>query len=103
MANFPPFWTFNLTFSREKMYMINPLPKNTNTLLKELLIKGTLKRGDVNKIIGTKQTVSSELIKELLNRNYIQSDTPRGDIRIKFNTHFAMKIFPELMPDIESL
>jgi len=87
-------------FSREKMYKIDPLPKHTNTLLKELLIKGTLKRGDVHKVIGSKQTLASELIKELLKRNYIQSDTPRGDIRIKFNAHFAMKIFPELIPDI---
>jgi Fic family protein len=88
-------------FSKKKMYRIEPLPKNTDRLLKELLIKGTIKRGEVEKIIGTKQTAASKLMKELLEKNYIQSDSPRGDIRIKFNAHFAMKIFPELMPDIE--
>jgi hypothetical protein len=84
------------------MYRIEPLPKHTDRLLKELLIKGSLRRGDVEKIIGTKQTVASTLIKELIQRDYIQSDTARGDIRIKFNAHFSMKIFPELMPDIET-
>lgn len=88
-------------FSRAKMYNIEPLPKHADRLLKELLIKGSIKRGEVEKVIGTKQTVASEHIKELLKRDYIQSDSPRGDIRIKFNAHFAMKIFPELIPDIE--
>lgn len=83
------------------MYRIDPLPKHTDRLLKELLIKGTIKRGEVEKIIGTKQTVASTLVKDLIQRDYIQSDTPRGDIRIKFNAHFAMKIFPELIPDME--
>ena len=89
-------------FAKKKMYRIEPLPKHTDRLLKELLIKGSLKRGDVEKIIGTKQTVASTLIKELIQRDYIQSDSARGDIRIKFNAHFSMKIFPELMPDIET-
>lgn len=89
-------------FAKRKMYKIVPLPKHTDRLLKELLIKGSVRRGDVEKIIGTKQTVASTLIKELIQRDYIQSDTVRGDIRIKFNAHFSMKIFPELMPDIET-
>lgn len=89
-------------FAKKKMYRIEPLPKHTDRLLKELLIKGSVRRGNVEKIIGTKQTVASTLIKELIQRDYIQSDTARGDIRIKFNAHFSMKIFPELMPDIET-
>jgi len=89
-------------FSRANMYNIEPLPKHSHRLLQELLIKGSIKRGEVEKVIGTKQTVASEHIKELLKREYIQSDSPRGDIRIKFNAHFAMKIFPELIPDVES-
>lgn len=77
-----------------------PLPKHSATLLKELVIKGTIKRGEVQYIIGTKDRIASSLIKKLIERNYITSDTPRGDIRIKFNTHFAMKLFPELIPEI---
>ena len=87
--------------SQSKMYHNHkPLPKHSETLLKELIIKGSIKRGEVQKIIGTKDRVASSLIKELIERNYITSDTPRGDIRIKFNTHFAMKLFPELVPEI---
>jgi Fic family protein len=87
--------------SNQNMYNIEPLPKHSDKLLKELLIKGIVKRGDVQHIIGTKDRIASSLISELLKREYIRSDTPRGDIRIKFNAHFAMKIFPELIPDFD--
>ena len=33
--------------------------------------------------------------------NYLKSDEPRVKIRIKFNVHFAMRLFPELIPDVE--
>jgi len=79
-------------------YGIKPLPKHSEKLLKELLIKGEIKRGEVKNIIGTKNRIASSLIKELLEREYIKSDTPRGNIRLIFGTHFAMKIFPELIP-----
>lgn len=88
-------------FSQENMYNIKPLPKHSERLLKELLIKGIIKRREVQDIIGTKDRIASKLIKELIERDYIQSDTPRGDIRIKFNAHFAMKIFPELIPELK--
>lgn len=84
----------------KKMYTIEPLPKHSDTLLKALLVKGEVKRAEVQEIIGTKDRVASSLIKELIGREYIKSDTPRGNIRIKFNTYFAMKIFPELIPEV---
>ncbi len=89
-----------IKYSQDKMYTIKPLPKHSVILLKELLIKGSIKRGEVSTIINTGDRTASRLIKELLERNYIQSDTPRGNIRIKFNAHFAMEIFPELIPNI---
>lgn len=84
----------------KKMYNIEPLPKHSEKLLKALLVKGEVKRAEVQEIIGTKDRVASALIKELIEREYIKSDTPRGNIRIKFNTYFAMKIFPELIPEV---
>ncbi len=91
--------TFVQTASKS-MYNIEPLPKHTDKLLRALLIKGEVKRADVANIIGTKDRTASSLVKTLIQREYIRSDTPRGKIRIKFNTYFAMKIFPELMPEI---
>ena len=80
-----------------------PLPKYSNILLKELLVLGEMPRGDVSKLIGKKTTVSSTFINKLIKMNYLKSDGPRGKIRIKFNAHFAMRLFPELMPEIDQL
>jgi len=55
-------------------------------------------RGDVKNIIGTKDRIASSLIKDLIDMDYLKSDTPRGKIRINFNAHFATQLFPELIP-----
>ena len=34
----------------------------------------------------------------LLNMDFLESDTPKSPIRLKFNAHFASYIFPELIP-----
>lgn len=77
-----------------------PLPKNSEKVLKELLFKGEVSRGEVAQIIGKKDRTASQVISELIERKYIKSDTPKGKIRINFNAYFSMKIFPELFPEI---
>lgn len=85
---------------QQGMYNIEPLPKHSDKLLKELFIKGEIPRGEVQHIIGTKDRVASSLMKMLTQRKYIKSDTPRGNIKLNLNSHFASKIFPELVPDV---
>lgn len=79
------------------------LPKHSEILLKELLLRGEVERGDVGKIIGKQKTVASALIKELTELNMIYSDTPRGTIKLKFNSHFASYVFPNIFPILEEL
>ena len=75
------------------------LPKHSYSLLKELIIKGEIKRGEVQKVTGLKESASTKLIRELLKRGFIQSDTPKCEIRIKFSAKFAMRLFPDLIPE----
>lgn len=85
---------------QQGMYELEPLPKHSDKLLKELFIKGEIPRGKVQHIIGTKDRVASSLMKTLTERKFIKSDTPRGNIKLNLNSHFASKIFPELVPDV---
>ncbi len=78
---------------------IEPFPESTTIILKELLIKGEVTRGEVKKIIQKSDRTATTLIKALIEREYIQSDTPKGAIRIKFNTLFASYLMPNLIPD----
>ena len=85
--------------SEQNMMNISPLPKYSSMLFKELLIAGELQRGKVKDIIGKKERTASMLIKTLLNMDYLESDSPKGAIRLKFNAKFASYVFPELIPN----
>jgi Fic family protein len=81
------------------MIDIEPFPKYTSLLLKELLIKGEVARGEVKNIIHKSDRTATSLIKTLVDRDYIESDTPKSAIRIKFNAKFASYLMPNLIPE----
>lgn len=86
-------------FSQKNMYgESNVLPKYSELLLRALLVDGEIPRGKVKDIIGREAKTASTLIRKLIDLEYIESDTSKSPIRIKFNSFFASKIFPELIP-----
>ena len=84
--------------SKEGLFNTKPLPKYSELLFKELLMVGEVPRGKVMDIIYTKDRTATTLIKELIQMDFLESDTPKSAIRLKFNAHFASYIFPELIP-----
>ncbi len=84
--------------SREGLFNTKPLPKYSELLFNELLMIGEVPRGKVMDIIHTKERTATTLIKELTQMDFLESDTPKSAIRLKFNAHFASYIFPELIP-----
>jgi len=84
--------------SKEGLFSTKPLPKYSELLFKELLMVGEVARGKVMDIIHTKERTATTLIKELIQMDFLESDTPKSAIRLKFNAHFASYIFPELIP-----
>lgn len=90
-----------VALSRAGMYAVEPLPKYSEYLFKELLIRGELSRGEVKSVIGAGETTARNLVRKLLALEYLETDSPKGAIRLKFNSYFASKIFPDLIPDKE--
>lgn len=84
--------------SQEGMYR-DKLPKHSELILEKLLIQGESTRGEMEKVINKGRTTTSELIKKLIELEYIESNSPKGNIRLKFNSYFASKIFPDLIPE----
>lgn len=41
-----------------------------------------------------------KIVKELEKREYITSLKPQGPISIKFNSHFASEVIPEIFPKV---
>lgn len=87
-----------IALSKEGLIAGKSLPKYTEPLFKELLIAGEVPRGKVAAIIGTKERTARTLVKTLSEMDYLESDTPKGSIRLKFNAYFASYIFPDLIP-----
>ena len=83
--------------SQLEMYSEEPLPKYSEFLLKELLIRGEMPRGKVGHVIHASESTATKLIRKLTEMDFLESNTPKGAIRIKFNAHFTSEIFPGLM------
>jgi Fic family protein len=68
-------------------------PKHSELITKELLIRGEVARGDVKEIINREQRSATKLIKDLMDLEYIKSDSPKGNIRLNFPLEIADIIF----------
>ena len=80
---------------------IDPLPKHSEKVFKYLLLSGECSRGKVPEIIGMKERTASRLISELLKRDFIESDSKAGAIRLKIEASMASYLFPMLVPERE--
>ncbi|MDA3909107.1 MAG: Fic family protein [Sulfurimonas sp.] len=78
---------------------IEPLPKHSEKIFKYLLLSGECARGKIPEIIGMKERTASRVTSELLKRNFIESDTKAGAIRLKIGASMASYLFPMLVPE----
>ncbi len=88
-------------FSQKGMfYEVDPLPKYSEKIFQALLLQGQIARNSVKDILGVSKPTAIKIVRELEERNYINSLEPKGPIRIKLNSHFASYLIPELFPKI---
>lgn len=78
------------------------LPKETNLVLKELLLKGEVVRGEVGGIINCSRRKATDITKVLLEEGLLESSSIKDKLRINFNAHMSQFVFPELVPAISS-
>jgi len=69
-------------------------------LLREAIYRGQFERGEVSHIIYGKSAVTGRrALKALLDRGLLESDTPRGPVRLAIPTHVLGAWFPNLYPE----
>ncbi|QSZ43148.1 Fic family protein (plasmid) [Sulfurimonas aquatica] len=83
------------------LHGIDPLPNHSEKIFKYLLLSGECARGKIPEIIGMKDRTASRVIAELLKRNFIESDSKAGPIRLKIGASMASFLFPMLVPEAE--
>ena len=84
--------------SQSGLFDNEPLPKYSELVFKELLIKGNISRGEVANIIGKGTRTATTLVSKLIKADFLQSKSHKDALSLKFNAHFASYIIPELMP-----
>jgi len=84
--------------SQNGLFTNEPLPKYSELLFKELLIKGSISRGEVSNVIDKSSRTATTLVSKLIKLNFLKSKSHKEPISLKFNSHFASYIIPELIP-----
>lgn len=89
-----------VALSQSKMLRIDPLPRHSERVFKELLLKGEIGRGDeVQQATGLKRTAASSLVNELIARGYLEEGGTSRTVTLKIESHFAHHLFPGLTPE----
>lgn len=65
-------------------------------LLREAAITGEFSRGEAPRITGLKERAARELLKHLLDRKLLKSNSPKGPVRLGLPTEAAEIYFPRL-------
>jgi Fic family protein len=65
-------------------------------LLEEAAIRGEFERGAVERVTGLPSRSARRVLKELLDRGVLASDTPRGAVSLRFRLPVAEQLFPRL-------
>ena len=68
-------------------------------LLRDVLLRGEIARGEATRITGKPVRTASRIVAALLERNLLTSETPKGALRIAFPARAAGYYFPRLYPE----
>ncbi|RLL54109.1 Fic family protein [Mariprofundus sp. EBB-1] len=74
------------------------LMKGSFNLLREALLSGSLERGRAPEITGYADRQARKVLKGLLDRRLLVSDSPKGAVRLSFPEHVLESWLPRLYP-----
>ncbi|MBU0480150.1 MAG: Fic family protein [Proteobacteria bacterium] len=68
-------------------------------LLREAFLRGEIPRGEAARITGKPERSARRVLKDLLNKSLLVSDSEKGPVRLAFPTKVAAYYFPLLYPE----
>lgn len=74
------------------------LPKRSDTILEEILIRGELLRGEVDVVLGVSGRSGRRVVSALTERQVIVSDSIRSPLRLAFPANVTDRWLPGLFP-----
>lgn len=73
-----------------------PFRKESGLLLRELMLRGEVARGEAGRIVGRSASFAREVVARLEGEGLIVSRSPKGPIRLGFPAHAVEYWFPDL-------
>jgi Fic family protein len=75
------------------------LPRGSRSVLLRVLQAGSLRRGEVAKIVGRSSRRAQPVIGELLQKRFLSSPTPKGELYFSIPASSAAAYFPNVYPN----
>ena len=75
------------------------LPLEANFLLREAFLRGEVPRGEVARITGKPDRTARRILKDLVEKKLLISDSERAPVRLSFPTKVVGYYFPQLYPE----
>lgn len=67
-------------------------------LLEEALVRGEFERGAIGRITGLAERTARRVLSDLIDLGLLASDTPKGNVSLRFPAHTLEDLFPRLYP-----
>jgi Fic family protein len=83
----------------ERQVSFGELQPEAGYLLREVFLRGEVPRGEVARITGKPDRTARRILKNLLIKKLLTSDSERAPVRLAFPTKVAGYYFPQLYPE----
>lgn len=80
----------------ELMYIKGELKIEAGFILRAVLLRGEVPRGEMGRITGKAESTARLILNDLLKKNLLYSETPKSPVRLNFPTTEAEYFFPRM-------
>jgi Fic family protein len=74
------------------------LPKRSGLLLRDVMLRGSIPRGDAARILNVSARTAQTVTRDLLSKGLMKSPSPKGQLTIGFPGFICPTLFPDLYP-----
>ena len=83
----------------ERQVSLRELSPEASCLLRDVLLRGEIPRGEAARITGRPERTARRILKGLLDKKLLSADTEKGPVRLSFPARVSGYYFPRLYPE----
>jgi Fic family protein len=83
----------------DRQVSLGELKPEAGHLLRDVFLRGEIARGEIPKIIGMPERSARRVVRTLMEKNYLVSDSEKGPVMLSFPATLVGYYFPRLYPE----